>query len=133
MGDTGSSTLGFFMAAFSLWASVDNIFPVWVALLIFSPFIVDASVTLVRRMLAGEKIWEAHRSHYYQRLVQAGWGHRKTVLHAYLLMALCGGLSWLAMQVSSMFQWIIVLCWAAVYFMMIVGIRKQERLHLLEG
>jgi len=57
---------------------------------VFSPFIVDATLTLFRRLIRGEKVWEAHKSHYYQRLVQLGWGHRRTVLWEYLLMLLCG-------------------------------------------
>ncbi|NBR30377.1 MAG: hypothetical protein EBT83_18525 [Betaproteobacteria bacterium] len=31
-------------------------------------------------------MWEGHREHYYQRLVQAGWGHRKTLLAEFALM-----------------------------------------------
>ena len=90
MGDVGSSTLGLLAAAFSLWGARDGVFPFWVAILVFSPFIADASVTLVRRLLRGEKIWQAHKTHYYQKLVQAGWGHRKTVLVEYAIMIGCG-------------------------------------------
>ena len=57
-----------------------GLFPLWVAWLAFSPFIVDATWTLLRRLHAGERVWQAHRSHHYQRLVLAGWGHRKTLL-----------------------------------------------------
>ena len=90
MGDIGSSTLGLFAAALSLWGARDGVFPVWIAVLVFSPFIVDATVTLFRRQLRGERVWQAHREHYYQRLVRMGWGHRKTVLVEYALMATCG-------------------------------------------
>jgi UDP-N-acetylmuramyl pentapeptide phosphotransferase/UDP-N-acetylglucosamine-1-phosphate transferase len=89
MGDTGSAPLGYLAAGLSLWGSREGLFPLWAAVLLFSPFIVDATVTLLRRALHRERIWEAHRSHYYQRLVRAGWGHRKTVLRAYLLMLAC--------------------------------------------
>lgn len=90
MGDIGSSTLGLFAAALSLWGARDGVFPVWIAVLVFSPFIVDATATLLRRQLRGERVWQAHREHYYQRLVRMGWGHRKTVLVEYALMATCG-------------------------------------------
>jgi UDP-N-acetylmuramyl pentapeptide phosphotransferase/UDP-N-acetylglucosamine-1-phosphate transferase len=89
MGDVGSSTLGLLAAAFSLWGAQDLVFPFWAAVLLFSPFIADATVTLARRVLRRENIWQAHRTHYYQRLVQLGWGHRKTVLWAYSMMAGC--------------------------------------------
>ena len=90
MGDIGSSTLGLLAATLSLWGARDGVFPVWIAVLVFSPFIVDATVTLFRRQLRGERVWQAHREHYYQRLVRMGWGHRKTVLIEYVLMATCG-------------------------------------------
>jgi len=127
MGDTGSSVLGFFVAAFSLWASVDSIFSIWVALLVFSPFIIDASVTLFRRVLAGEKVWEAHKTHFYQRLVQIGWGHKKTVLYGYLLMVASGASACLAVQIDVFFQWVIVLGWVLVYIWIMFWVAKLER------
>jgi len=127
MGDTGSSTLGFLVAAFSLWASAEKIFPIWIALLVFSPFIVDASVTLLRRLFEGKKVWEAHKSHFYQRLVQAGWGHKKTVLCAYLLMLVCSTTAWLAMQLDVTFQWMIIIAWIVVYVLMMIGVVKLAR------
>jgi len=50
-----------------------------------------AMCALLRRLLTGEKIWLAHNKHYYQRLVRLGWGHRKTVLAEYALMAAARG------------------------------------------
>ncbi len=87
MGDAGSATLGLLAAACSLWGIHSELFPLWFPLLVFSPFIVDATVTLLRRALKRERIWEAHCTHYYQRLIKsADWSHRKTVLWEYLLM-----------------------------------------------
>ncbi|MGI9227411.1 MAG: MraY family glycosyltransferase [Gammaproteobacteria bacterium] len=86
MGDVGSITMGYLVAFFSLWGMHLNLFAWWAPILIFSPFIVDATTTLVRRLLCREKIWEAHKSHYYQKLVQNGWGHRKTAIFEYILM-----------------------------------------------
>ena len=126
MGDAGSSTLGFCMAAFSLWASVEHIFPIWVAILVFSPFIIDASVTLCCRLYRRERIWEAHKKHYYQRLVLLGWGHKKTVVYAYILMVLCGVSSGFAMHVSVTSQLGIVLGWGVIYLFIIFSINRLE-------
>jgi len=126
MGDVGASTLGFCMAAFSLWASVDKIFPIWVAVLVFSPFIVDATITLVRRALAGERVWEAHKSHFYQRLVQLGWGHKKTVLHGYLLMVLCGISACYSLQMSVFIQWLVIVIWTVIYVVIMIRITRLE-------
>ncbi len=88
MGDTGSTLFGYLMAVISLYGIVGLLFPWWVPLVIFAPFWVDATVTLAKRMLAGKPIWQAHREHYYQRLVLAGYSHKTVVLWEYLLMIL---------------------------------------------
>ncbi|MBF0381996.1 MAG: glycosyltransferase family 4 protein [Magnetococcales bacterium] len=101
MGDVGSIPMGFMVAALSLWGIKAGLFTIWSAVLIFSPFIVDATITLVRRGILGKKVWVAHHSHCYQRLVQSGWSHQKTVLYEYLLMALFGTVAVLLELYSS--------------------------------
>ena len=66
MGDAGSGFLGLMLAVLSLQAGwvVNRLFWCWVILL--GVFVVDATVTLIRRMAQGERIYEAHRSHAYQ-------------------------------------------------------------------
>jgi UDP-N-acetylmuramyl pentapeptide phosphotransferase/UDP-N-acetylglucosamine-1-phosphate transferase len=117
MGDVGSSTLGFLAAAFSLWGVRDGIFPFWIAFLVFSPFIVDATITLFRRLLRGDKIWQAHKTHYYQRLVQAGWGHRRTVLVEYAIMLGCAITSLWSMRASVQIQLTVFTGWAVAYLL----------------
>ncbi|MDM8557963.1 glycosyltransferase family 4 protein [Candidatus Parabeggiatoa sp. HSG14] len=119
MGDTGASSLGFLAAAFSLWGNHERIFPLWIALLAFSPFIVDATVTLLRRLVRGEKIWLAHKSHYYQQLVQLGWGHKRTVLWEYVLMAACSISALFILYLPIYAQWILLIGWIFVYMLLI--------------
>jgi len=104
MGDAGSIPLGFLAAALGLQGWRAGHWPLWFSVLVFSPFIVDASVTLARRVLRGERFWEAHRSHYYQRLVQLGWGHRSTALGEYALMGICGTAGLWALDKSAEVQ-----------------------------
>ena len=115
MGDVGSSTLGLLAATLSLWGARDGVFPFWIALLVFSPFIVDATVTLFRRLLRGDKIWQAHKTHFYQRLVEAGWGHRRAVLLEYVIMLGCAITSLWSTRASIDIQVGIVAGWIAVY------------------
>ena len=123
MGDAGAATIGLLAAAFSLWGVRDGLFEWWFPLLVFSPFVVDASVTLLRRMLKRERIWEAHRSHYYQQLVQAGWGHRKTVLSEYALMLAAGGSAIVADSFHfSTAVWLLLACWTAIFAFLIRAI-----------
>lgn len=117
MGDTGSATLGLLVAGFSLWGIRVDLFPLWFPMLVFSPFIVDATVTLIRRVLRKEKVWQAHRTHYYQRLSLAGWGHRKTVVVEYGLM-LATGLSAIAMLQCPSFRVASLIIWSVVYILL---------------
>jgi UDP-N-acetylmuramyl pentapeptide phosphotransferase/UDP-N-acetylglucosamine-1-phosphate transferase len=127
MGDVGSSSLGFLAAAFSLWGSREGIFPLWIAILLFSPFIVDATITLIRRLLRKEKIWLPHKTHYYQRLVQLGWGHKRTVLWQYVLMAACSISALFAINLSSHAQWILLICWAIIYMLLMYFVNYLEQ------
>jgi UDP-N-acetylmuramyl pentapeptide phosphotransferase/UDP-N-acetylglucosamine-1-phosphate transferase len=127
MGDVGSVPLGFLAAALALLGVRDGVFDVWVPLLIFSPFVVDATVTLIRRLLRGKKIWLAHREHYYQRLVLAGWGHRKTVMAEYVLMLACGMSAVMYTQVGEPWRMAILLGWMAVYTVLMWGVCVVER------
>jgi len=80
MGDVGAVPLGFLAATFGLAGCRNGTWPAWFPLLVFLPFVADASVTLLRRLVGGERVLEAHRTHYYQRLHQLGAGHRGTLV-----------------------------------------------------
>jgi UDP-N-acetylmuramyl pentapeptide phosphotransferase/UDP-N-acetylglucosamine-1-phosphate transferase len=126
MGDLGSSLLGFLAAAFALWAQRDDLFPLWVGVLIFSPLIVDATITLLRRILKREKFWQAHKTHYYQRLVQLGWGHKRTVLWEYALMLLCVISAILVRSVDPTVQWFVLAGWLLLYGGLMFTIQRLE-------
>ncbi|NEX18745.1 glycosyltransferase family 4 protein [Thiorhodococcus mannitoliphagus] len=128
LGDIGSSTLGLLAAGFTLWGADLGLFPPWAAVLAFSPFIVDATWTLLARLLRGERIWEAHRSHHYQRLVLAGWGHRKTLLRGYLVMAGAAGCALAAPGLPPNEQWMLLGAWAVIYAVIHYRVRLVERL-----
>lgn len=132
MGDVGASTLGFLAATFILWGYHTHVFPLWMALLVFSPFIVDATVTLLKRLLQGEKIWTAHKSHYYQRLVQLGWGHKRTVLWEYVLMFVCSSSAILASYLPAYAQWSLLIGWGGLYCFLIHLVNRLEKKALIE-
>ena len=66
MGDAGSGFLGIMLGALSLQAASISSQLLWAWLILLGVFIVDATVTLIRRLVRGDKIYEAHRSHAYQ-------------------------------------------------------------------
>jgi UDP-N-acetylmuramyl pentapeptide phosphotransferase/UDP-N-acetylglucosamine-1-phosphate transferase len=80
MGDVGSAFLGFAFAVLPLMASSQDTERkryFLTGVLIIWPFVFDSAFTLVRRALRGENVIRAHRSHLYQRMVMAGWSHRR--------------------------------------------------------
>lgn len=127
MGDAGSITLGFLAGTLMILGVRDGIFELWVPIMIFSPFIMDATVTLIKRALQRKRIWEGHREHYYQRLVLSGWSHRKVVLAEYGLMVLCGGLAVLYHHSTEQWRLVILGTWLALFLLFAMLVHRLER------
>lgn len=66
MGDAGSGFLGIVLGVLSLQAAWQAPQLLWSWVILLGVFVVDATLTLLRRLLRGEKVYEAHRSHAYQ-------------------------------------------------------------------
>ena len=127
MGDVGSVSSGFLCGALIVWGCRDQVFDVWVPMIVFSPFILDASVTLIRRVWQREKVWVAHRTHYYQRLVRSGWGHRKAVLAEYAVMAFCGGFALLYHYAIEGWRLVILGGWGGLFLILAIAVKGVEQ------
>jgi Fuc2NAc and GlcNAc transferase len=77
MGDIGSGLLGYCFAIVALAAHNAEVLPATVWLLLLGVFVMDATFTLIRRVIRGERWYTAHRSHAYQRMVQLGYPHSR--------------------------------------------------------
>ena len=132
LGDVGSVSLGFLVGVISVLGIHERVFDIWVPILIFSPFIVDATVTLFRRLLRREKIWQAHRQHYYQRLVVSGWSHRKTVMAEYLLMLACGTSALLYSKIEDPWRMLLLLGWLLTYSLLAYAVHTKEKHYFAE-
>jgi Fuc2NAc and GlcNAc transferase len=80
MGDVGSGFFGFFLAAIGVLTTRQGLIPAPVWLILWSTFIADTGVTLLRRIARGERWWSAHRSHAYQRLSRRVGSHATATL-----------------------------------------------------
>ncbi len=122
MGDTGAVPLGFLAATFGLHGYSHHLWPLWFPIIVFSPFIADATVTMLKRLFRKEKIWAAHKEHYYQRLAQKGWGHLYTALFLYTLMLVSCILAvallrqGFVLQLVGAFAWMLMLTVIMYYF-----------------
>ena len=127
MGDAGSIPLGFLAGALGALGWQQRIWPAWFPVLVFSPFIADATVTLIRRGMRGEKIWQAHKSHYYQRLVRLGLSHRQLALSEYALMiAVAASAVWISSNQPDQAMPLLA-SWALVYLLIGLSIDWRWR------
>ena len=77
MGDVASGLLGFSFGVIAIASERSGALPLLAWFVLLGVFIADSTLTLVRRAFRREKLYAAHRTHAYQRLVQAGWSHGK--------------------------------------------------------
>lgn len=77
LGDVGSVPLGYISGWLLLQAAISGL---WVAAVIVPLYyLADSTWTLGARLLRGEKVWQAHRQHFYQRAIRAGADHGSVV------------------------------------------------------
>lgn len=114
LGDAGSAPLGFTAGAAGLAGTSSGLWPAWFPLLVFLPFLADASATLARRAWRRERVWEAHRTHYYQRLVRQGAGHRGTLRVYGALMIGCAASAIACLAFAPAAGWVALAVWIAI-------------------
>ena len=82
MGDVGSTLLGYNVAIFTLYYANQASSNFWIWIILFSIFWFDATLTLFLRLRNGEKLSQAHKKHFYQKLTQKGWSHSQVTTTA---------------------------------------------------
>jgi UDP-N-acetylmuramyl pentapeptide phosphotransferase/UDP-N-acetylglucosamine-1-phosphate transferase len=82
LGDVGSLPIGLLLA----WCLIELAAQSWAAALLLPLYyVMDATVTLLRRLLNREAVWQAHRSHFYQRATTNGFGVMQVVGRVFVL------------------------------------------------
>lgn len=101
MGDVGSGFLGYSFAVLAIASEKEGALPLLAWGILLGVFLVDATLTLLRRMIQGERWYEAHRSHVYQLAVQAGYSHSQVSLAVAAINLFLSVLTYLALMSSS--------------------------------
>ena len=128
MGDVGSGYLGYMIAALAVAAGHENPAAVWVWLILGGSFFVDATVTLARRSLRGDRVHEAHRSHAYQWLARR-WGAHRPVTVATIAINLLWlfPAAWLATRHPASAWWIsLAALGPLIILVLIAGAGRRE-------
>jgi len=127
LGDSGSIPLGFLAATLGIHGVDAGAWPLAFPILAFSPFIVDATVTILRRLARGERIWKAHRSHYDPRLVLSGWSRARLAAAAAGVMVLAGASALVLRTEGVMVQCGIISGWLVAYAAALIAIDRKTR------
>jgi UDP-N-acetylmuramyl pentapeptide phosphotransferase/UDP-N-acetylglucosamine-1-phosphate transferase len=127
LGDVGAVPLGFLAAALGIGGIAGGMWPPWFPVLVFLPFAADATATLGRRVIARERFWESHRSHYYQRLHRLGAGHAGTLAVWTALMAGTALTAVLCACVAPEWGVAALGAWCAVHAVLFAGIDYHWR------
>ena len=125
MGDVGAYVFGFFFSALAVRAGAEHmLIPAALPLL---PFLADATVTLVRRVVKGEAFFRAHRSHYYQRLNILGWSHARVTSLWTVLAVACSTVALAYEFLSPVNRAVAVVALLAVHAGVALSITAAER------
>jgi len=126
MGDVGSTAIGFFLAAVPLLPDAAPV-PLEVVALALAFFILDATLTLLRRAARGERWFEAHRTHLYQRPVAMGIPHRTVTLVGYSGMAFAALCAVAYPRAAAPARALLLAAPACVFGILVAVVRRMER------
>lgn len=118
MGDVGSGLLGYTFGVMAVAGERGGALPVFVWVILLAVFVGDATYTLFKRIVDGERWYTAHRSHAYQRAVQVGMPHRRVTLTVLLLnVTVLLPLAALAARYPALQPWVLVLVMIGAWVM----------------
>ncbi len=131
MGDVGSAPLGFLLGVMVVWLA--RIAGGWLLIplaLLHANFVLDTAITLVRRVARGDKWHQAHREHFYQRLVRSGKSHAFVTGCELLLQILVLGLMVLYLHASVPVRLglvvVVILIWLSFFAFCEISFRRRQ-------
>ncbi|MFQ5511270.1 MAG: hypothetical protein ACE5EO_05420 [Candidatus Krumholzibacteriia bacterium] len=128
MGDGGSTFLGFVFACVAIMGNgLSPEIPFFIPVLMLSSLFLDAGLTLAKRALKGERIFQPHHTHYYQRLLSLGLNHKQVTVLEYALTILLGSSALIFFKAGGFFPFFLTLCWVIIFTALILKIRGLER------
>ena len=129
MGDSGSQFLGFVLAVLAVMAGRFDASHVsyFVMPMLFFHYIWDTTYTLIRRLRAGERITQAHRSHLYQLMNRLGLSHAR-VTGVYMLIGTLQGLAALLLvQLQGELRIVVFVPFVVLQLFLTIGVTRRAR------
>ncbi len=125
MGDIGSISIGFLLGYSLIYLAIAGYWQI--ALVLPAYYLFDSTYTLLKRLLRGEKVWQAHSEHYYQRAVRSGLSHAQVVLGIAAANSLLLAISVLFAVNSIQGMMALILAGLVVALLIITMKRKMKR------
>lgn len=126
MGDAGAVPLGFLSGALGALGWMASAWPAWFPVMVFAPFVFDATFTLLRRLARRERVWIAHREHGYQRLVLTGWNKRKLAAWSLAAMSANAAVACAALRQSGAARYAIISVLAVAWLLLLATIERRR-------
>lgn len=135
LGDSGALTVGFLLAALSLMGAqkATTAIAVITPILAFGLPVVDTSVTMARRLIGGQPIFQGDGEHIHHMLLARGWSQRRVVLILYSVCAIFGLIAALSTKTSSPVTGFVLFVIAAVVIVAVNNLRYHEMDELRAG
>ena len=112
MGDVGSGFIGFILAMFAIISSGMGLLPIWTWLILTGVFVVDATLTLITRMINGEEWYSAHSNHAYQKASRRLKGHKPVTLSVLMINIFwLLPMAWFASARPEFGWWLTIVAW----------------------
>jgi len=138
MGDVGSAPIGYLLAVLTLWSAL--IVGWWMLIplaLLHANFVLDSGITFIRRVLHGDRWYEAHREHFYQRLLRSGRSHTFVTFLEIALQVVVFGLMVIYLSATDFARILLILgtigIWLAFFAYCEVCFRRSQPLRANGG
>ena len=125
MGDVGSGAIGYVVAAVAIASEDRHAMPLLAFAVLGGVFVVDATVTLVRRKARGDHMAAAHRDHAYQRLTRAWGSHRSVTMASAALTAVLAAIAAFATWNPPALLWSVAISYVALGALLVVIERRH--------
>ena len=129
LGDVGSVLLGFSCGILVIWMGRKNTELYHVFIPLCGYFFLEGGITLLRRIIAGKRWEQAHRDHFYQRLIRIKWSHQQTSLLIWKVQVLITLILWYGIktQVDYLWFWIVpTVIWGILFSAIEIKFRKYQ-------
>ena len=125
LGDVGSLPIGLLLGWLLMQLAGRGALATAILLPLY--YLADSTITLARRLFAGEKVWQAHRSHFYQRATDRGFTVSQVVAHVFAVNIALAALAFVTLAAPGLLiETAALVCGAALVGWLLLGFAREK-------